>query len=107
MSRLPTDLVISALLRRANDSGGFGAVLAKGDAQVGSVLLVIADRGAEIRVLERGVGPDGTTILIESHRGEDTGAYWRRRRQHDPDLWVVELDTPLAERFAAETLGLN
>ncbi|MBN9940404.1 DUF1491 family protein, partial [Listeria monocytogenes] len=31
--------------------------------------------------------------------------YWRRRRDRDPDLWVVELDIPSAERFAAETIA--
>ncbi len=28
-----------------------------------------------------------------------------RRRQSDPDLWVIELDIADAERFAAETIG--
>lgn len=107
MSRLPTGILVSALLRRANDSGGSGMVLARGDAQAGGVLLVIAERNAPDRVIERGLGPDGNTALIESHAGEGTADYWRRRRQRDPDLWVVELDSPLAERFAAETLLLN
>ena len=36
----------------------------------------------------------------------DTGDSWvARRRQRDPDLWIVELDIPNAERFAAETSG--
>lgn len=107
MSRLPTGLVVSALLRRANDSGGFGAVLAKGDAQAGGVLLVLASRHGPARVLERGIGPNGATALIESRAGEDLTDYWRKRRRSDPDLWVVELDSPLAERFAAETLLAN
>jgi hypothetical protein len=25
-----------------------------------------------------------------------------RRRRNDPDLWLIELDVPSAERFAAE-----
>jgi hypothetical protein len=107
MSRLPTDLVVSALLRRTNDSGGFGAVLARGDAQAGGVLLVLASRDGPDRVLERGLGPDGSTALIESRTGDDLTDYWRKRRRNDPDLWVVELDSPLAERFAAETLLAN
>ena len=102
--RLPTGLVVSALLRRVNDSGGFGAVLAKGDAQAGGVLLVIASRDVPPRLLERGLGPDGATALIESRVGDGLDDYWRRRRSRDPDLWVVELDSPLAERFAAETM---
>jgi hypothetical protein len=104
VSRLPTGILVSALLRRANDSGGSGMVLAKGDAQAGGVLLVLAGRDTPDRVIERGIGPDGKTALIESHTGEGTTDYWRRRRRSDPDLWVIELDSPLAERFAAETL---
>jgi len=30
--------------------------------------------------------------------------YWRNRRRRDPDLWVIELDVPHAERFVAETI---
>ena len=30
-----------------------------------------------------------------------------RRRRFDPDLWVVELDIPSPERFAAEMNALN
>jgi hypothetical protein len=34
----------------------------------------------------------------------DVGDYCRRRRARDPDLWVIELDSPEAERFTAETI---
>ena len=102
--RLPTGLLVSALLRRVNDSGGMGAVLAKGDAQAGGVLVLLAERDSEPRAIERGLGPDGAVALIESRKGDDIADYWRRRRQRDPDLWIVELDSPHAERFAAETL---
>lgn len=105
--RLPTGIVVSALLRRVNDSGGMGAVLAKGDAQGGGVLVVVVDRDGPARVVERGVGPDGQTTLIESTPAGDLNEYWRRRRSRDPDLWVVELDSPDAERFAAETILAN
>ena len=30
--------------------------------------------------------------------------YVARRRRSDPDLWIIELDIPEAERFAAETI---
>ena len=37
-ARLPSGLLVSALLRRVNDAGGFGIVLAKGDPQGGAIL---------------------------------------------------------------------
>ena len=104
MSRLPTGVLVSAMLRRVNDAGGFGTVLAKGDPQAGTVLVVAVSSG-ESRLLERGIGPDGRVGLIDSTPADDLAAYWRRRRQRDPDLWVIELDIAGAERFAAETLA--
>lgn len=105
--RLPTQVVVSALLRRVNDAGGFGTVLAKGDAQAGGVLVVVLDRAGGARLLERGIGPHGRSGLIDSTPRDDLDGYWRRRRRGDPDLWVVELDIPDAERFAAETIGFD
>jgi len=102
--RLPSGMLVSALLRRVNDAGGFGAVMAKGDPQGGAILVIAVDKGAQPRLLERGIGPDGRTRLIDSTPAEDLDGYWRRRRARDPDLWVVEVDIAAAERFAAETI---
>lgn len=103
-ARLPSGVVASALLRRVNDAGGFGAVLAKGDPQAGGLLLVVSENGGPERLLERGLGPTGQAALIDSTPREDVDGYWRRRRQRDPDLWVLALDIAGAERFAAETM---
>ncbi|WP_380783248.1 DUF1491 family protein [Sphingomonas sp. R86520] len=102
--RLPSGILVSALLRRVNDAGGFGAVMAKGDAQGGAILVIAVDKGALPRLLERGIGPDGKTALIDSTPAEDLDSYWRRRCARDPDLWVIEVDIAAAERFAAETI---
>ena len=102
--RLPSDVLVSALLRRVNDAGGFGAVMAKGDPQGGAILVIAVDKGAPPRLLERGIGPDGRTALIDSTPPGDLDGYWRRRRASDPDLWVIEVDIAGAERFAAETI---
>lgn len=107
--RLPAHLAVAALLRRANDSGGMGMVLARGDAQGGTILILAAEKGSNYRFLEQQRGLDGSTAWVETGpRGADAGAildYWQRRRARDPDLWVIELDVAQAERFAAETTG--
>jgi hypothetical protein len=102
-------MVVSALLRRVNDAGGIGMVLAKGDAQAGGILVSVSQRDGATRFLERGLGPDGATALIEAGPRDAADLleytdYWRRRRARDPDLWVIELDIADAERFAAETI---
>ncbi|MEG3163725.1 DUF1491 family protein [Sphingomonas sp. PB2P19] len=101
--RLPANMLATALLRRVNDSGGFGMVLAKGTTD-GSILVIALERGTAPKLLERGLGPDGRTVLIDSTPADDPDGYWRRRRARDPDLWVIEVDIADAERFAAETI---
>ena len=107
--RMPASVLASALIRRVHEAGGFAAVRAKGDAQAGALLLVTVERGGAVRLFERGIGPTGAPRPIDSTPSDASPAaieeYWRRRRARDPDLWVIELDIPDAERFAVETLG--
>jgi hypothetical protein len=106
MTRLPSGLLVSAMLRRANDSGGFGVVRARGDEGGGAILVVATDAG-ETELLERGLGPDGSPALIVQQPVDSAEQYWRRRRSRDPDLWVIELDVPQVKRLVAETLGVD
>ena len=109
--RLTSAMLVSALVRRADSAGGSAMVLAKGDATSGAILLLLLERGANPRFVEGGIGPDGKRALLSSGPRDladetEAGAYWRRRRERDPDLWVVELDIAGGERFAAETMNL-
>lgn len=106
---LPTDMLVSALLKRVNDAGGMGFVRARGDTESGAILLILAEPSSPPRLLERAIGPLGKPALVATGPADpgDGGhieAYWRRRRERDPDLWVIELDIASAERFAAETI---
>lgn len=106
---LPTGILVSALLKRVNDAGGMGMVRAKGDADSGAILLILDEGDGAPRLMERSVGPQGKPALVATGPTDPTDtpareAYWRRRRERDPDLWVIELDVPSAERFAAETI---
>ena len=109
--RLPTHLAVGALLRRVNDAGGLGMVLARGDPDAGMVLIVAAERGGNYRLIERGITADGESALLPTGPSQaDAQAitdYWQRRRRDDPDLWVIELDIAQAERLAAETIGIG
>lgn len=105
--RLPAHLIVAAMLRRVNDAGGFGVVLAKGDPEAGAVLVVARERGGPPRLLERGIGPTGRPGLIDSTPTDDPDGYLARRRSRDPDMWVVELDIADSQRLAAESLGVG
>ena len=104
MIRLPTHLLVAALLRRVNDAGGMAMVRARGDAGGGAVLVLLEQEG---RAVERGLGADGAPALVDSRAvtaTEPLDDYWHRRRQRDPDLWVIELSAPDAETLASEAL---
>ena len=105
-ARLASGVRVSALLRLAEVEGGFGAVLAKGDATAGAIAVILAERGVRTGFFERRLAPDGSYAWESARQdvADDAGfaAFLERRRRADPDLWVVELDIPSAERFAAE-----
>jgi len=109
-ARLATSILVGGLMRKAESVGGFATVLAKGDSTAGAVIVILHERGGPQRVLERILQSDGayqwhdTTgqVIDRITKNEDVPAFVARRRRFDPDLWVIELDIPSAERFAAE-----
>jgi hypothetical protein len=105
--RLQSSILVNALVRRAESEGGFAAVLAKGDPTSGSVLVILTERGRKVRILERlmEAGDRYSWVGIADQalaNTEETEKFLARRRKYDPDLWLIELDVPSAERFAAE-----
>ena len=105
--RVATSVLVGALVRKAEAEGGFAAVLAKGDATAGAMALILTERGGNPRILERLLQPDGRYAWAPSSgqdidKVEDVPAFVARRTRFDPDLWVLELDVPSRERFAAQ-----
>jgi hypothetical protein len=110
--RISASVMVGALLRLAEREGGFGAVLAKGDPSAGSVLVILLERGRKSRIMERLLRPDGDyswqeTMTPQADDNGETEKFVARRRQFDPDIWIVELDIPSPERFAAEMNSLH
>jgi hypothetical protein len=109
-ARLATSVLVGGLIRKAEGEGGFAAVLAKGDPTAGAILVILRERGGAQRALERLLQADGSykwdettgQVIDKITKNEDVPAFVARRRRFDPDLWVLELDIPSAERFAAE-----
>jgi hypothetical protein len=106
MARLASSVLVSALLRRAQDEGGFGAVIAKGDPTAGAIAVILAEKGRKACFLERLLQPGGRyawqSARQEIENEEEFKSFLERRRKSDPDLWILELDIACAERFAAE-----
>jgi len=81
-------------------------VLAKGDPTAGSVLVVLTEKAAKTAIYERALQGDGCYVWgpvtgeVAENMSEVPG-FVARRRRFDPDLWVLELDIPSIERFAA------
>lgn len=109
--RLSSATLVQALLRLASRDGGFGAVLAKGDPNAGAVTVILVERGERRLILERMLQPDGRYAWQETGNqaaaNDEFKKFLDRRRRFDPDLWVLELDTASAERFADEMRGVG
>ena len=102
--RLPAHLEVSGLIRAVEAAGGFATVLAKGERDAGTLLIICCENDTNVRLYERMPQLDGTRkwTLSKSQDTEnplDFFEYWQRRRRQDSDLWVVELDIANGERF--------
>ena len=111
-ARLPSHLEAASLMRRAEGEGGHGMIIAKGDADRGALILLIASRGAHIACLERQLERSGDYAwqAVGPARGAnptELSAWCAKRRQFDSDLWLIELDVPSPERFIAETTAIG
>lgn len=105
-TRLPANLEVSSLIRLAESHGGSAMVLAKGERDAGTVLIVSMFRGKDARLFERMPQMDGSRPFIAT-KSEDIenkhefSEYLERRRHQDPDIWILEVDVANAERFIA------
>lgn len=105
--RLAAGMLVSALIRRAEELGGNGAVLAKGDATAGALLIQLAERGVAGALLERRLDQEGTYRWSPTgpDAAEQRGDYIARRRRSDSDLWVIELDVAGAMTLVEDIAG--
>jgi hypothetical protein len=97
---------VSGLIRAVQAAGGFATVIAKGERDAGTLLVVCCENGQNAAAYERMPQPDGTRVWTLSHQQNTENPqefmdYCDRRKTQDSDLWIVELDIPDAARFIA------
>lgn len=104
--RLPAHLEISSLIRLAETNGGSAMVLAKGEPDAGTILIVTMYRGEGARLFERMPQLDGTRCFVQTNyqdieKPHEFSEYLARRQKQDPDIWILEVDIDNPERFIA------
>jgi len=97
-ARVKAGIWVSMALRLADLAGRSGAVLRRGDADSGGILCVLRGRGGLV-VLSQVRDADGRPAWLRGSGGVPVDqaaadAYVDRQVGRDPDLWVLEFETP-------------
>ncbi len=92
------------MIRAVESAGGFATVLHKGEREGGTIVVVLAENGANLRLFELMPDPEKGRLWICSKQQDPENPYafteyLDRRAARDPDLWIVELDIADGERF--------
>jgi hypothetical protein len=103
-TRIPAHLEVAGLIRAVQAAGGFATVLAKGERDAGTLLVICCHNGRDCVAWERMPLPDGTRGWAVAKRQDPENPaefteYYTSRHRQDVDLWVIELDILNAQRF--------
>lgn len=106
--RLPAHLEVSAMLRLVQSAGGFATVLAKGERDAGTLIIICCENGTNLRAYERMPSLDGGREWVLSKtedpdNKQEFTEFCNRRKRQDSDLWLIECDIRGAEKLLGIT----
>ncbi len=103
---LKASLWTSALIRQADVSGAFAAVVRKGDPDAGACLVKVRSLDGLAAVYRPVRNMDGTRVWWpkgpEAER--DIDQYINTRIDDDPDIWVLEIEDRQGRHFITEPI---
>lgn len=104
--RLPAHLEISGMIRAIESQGGFASVIAKGERDAGTILILTIYRGENAVLFERLPQLDGSRPFIAAkqqnpEKPQEIFEYLEKRKMQDPDIWILEADIADGARFIA------
>lgn len=105
-ARLPAHLEVSAIIRLVEAAGGFAVVTAKGERDAGTILILTMYRGENAVLFEKMPQLDGSRPFVavnqqDPEKPQEIFEYLERRKQQDPDIWVLEADIADGAQFIA------
>lgn len=105
-ARLPAHLEVSAIIRLVEAAGGFAVVTAKGERDAGTILILTFYRGENAVLFEKMPQLDGSRPFVAAKQQnpenpQEIFKYIERRKQQDPDIWVLEADIADGAQFIA------
>ncbi len=108
--RLPAHIETGAILRQAQADGGFGTIVARGEKDAGTILVLTMTRGKNVMLWERMPNLDGPRLFSEAKLQDpdnplEFSEYLARRQSQDSDLWIVEVEIDDPQSFMARRVN--
>ena len=96
----------SALIRQAEGSGAFAAVVRKGDPDSGACLVKVRTLDGQATLYRPVRNMDGARVWWPKGpcSESDLNRYIKSRVEDDPDIWVVEIEDKQGRHFLVEPI---
>lgn len=101
---LKTSVWAPALIRRAEIAGAYASVVHKGDPDAGAALIKVRQLDGTSTLYRSMQTPDGERIWLPKGPTDESevDAAIAARLEHDPDLWIVEIEDKKGRHFLTE-----